>query len=511
MVQNVEMSGSSSIKWYKYRYVLVAGLLLNVLLVNYFFFDSSVTKSSAFGHSFVDHGPDLPATTTPARLSSTSISPPSRSPSSVHEPSSPSVSVVKPVASVVPPPPPNVSPPPTDVSLFNLHDLDVYGAYVGWPLERVCNETKYQPGLVFVCDINSGGVGNIRSFILTCIRYAIEAGATGIKLPHIQQRSEDNLAELFTSSAQPFDYFFDEEHFRSALGMHCPRLAIYNTTDDIPNSQNKTEITEFFPKDLNNDDGGDGRGRNRHLDMYRMRFDKWLSETNRAPKEEMPVTIQFRWAVFFEWPAYRDGPEFAATFGDLLRIRKDIAELAVVTLVEMARFVGSDPYAEEPPTLKAPYLGVHLRSESDALDFWPNFDTQTSGYLEVANNTGLKHVYLACGNATESQRFAQKASHQLQLKVTSKLDLLKGDDLEKLQALTWDQQALVDYLVLSKSTHFTGVSFSSFAMNIAIKRHIMTGGLNMRPWKSPGDVYSTLVGRFESWWGEWLFMLESVW
>jgi hypothetical protein len=80
------------------------------------------------------------------------------------------------------------------------------------------------------------------------------------------------------------------------------------------------------------------------------------------------VTIRFKWATFFEWPIYRDGPEFAATFGDILRVRKDIADLAIATLIEMSRFVGFDPYAEV-PTLEAPYLGVHLRSESDALSF----------------------------------------------------------------------------------------------------------------------------------------------
>jgi hypothetical protein len=94
--------------------------------------------------------------------------------------------------------------------------------------------------------------------------------------------------------------------------------------------------------------------------------------------------------------------------------------------------------------------------------------------------------------------------------VTSKLDLLKGYDLKQLKELSWHQQALVDFLVLTKSTHFTGCSFSSFAMNIVFKRHLMTGGIKTRQWQSPGDAYSTLVGRFESWWGDWMFMYECM-
>jgi hypothetical protein len=147
-------------------------------------------------------------------------------------------------------------------------------------------------------------------------------------------------------------------------------------------------------------------------------------------------------------------------------MRKDIADLAAVALTEISIFADFDPSVEEVPTLKAPYLGVHLRSESDALDFWLDFHSQTSGYLEAANNTNLKHAYLACGNATESHRFAEEAWSQLHLSVASKLDLLKGDDLKRFQALSWDQQALIDFLVLSKSTHFTGCSFSSFTMNM---------------------------------------------
>lgn len=39
----------------------------------------------------------------------------------------------------------------------------------------------------------------------------------------------------------------------------------------------------------------------------------------------------------------------------------------------------------------------------------------------------------------------------------------------------------------------------------------MTGGIRIRQWKSPGDVYSTLVGRFDNWFGDWMFMYECMW
>lgn len=404
-----------------------------------------------------------------------------------------------------------IAPPPTP-ALLSINDYDFNGQYIGWPLERVCNETRFQPGLVYICDNNSGGIGNIRNFILTCIRYAIDAGASGMVLPRIQRRSESDLANIFTTSLQPFDYFFDEEHFRTAMSTHCPQISIYGEIAELPNEKKKKELKEFYPKELNIDtDGCDGRGVNRHLDLFRPNHDKWLNKTvGHMPSVEQPVTVRFKWATFFEWPIFRDGPEFAATFGDLLRIRKDVQELAALTLVEMSKFVGIEPDIKR-QKFTAPFLGAHLRTESDALGFWPNFEEQTDGYIKAAKQRGLKHAYLACGNNSEVDHFGKKANQTMGLNVTSKTNLLKGQDLQRLTNLSWDQQALVDFLVLQKATHFTGCSFSSFTMNIAFKRHLMTGGIMTRQWKSPGDDFSTMIGRWVSWYGDWVFMYECMW
>jgi hypothetical protein len=491
------INGVWRIKWWKYRYVLIAALIVNLFLINHFF-DQTDTNLNPFRGSEVKPAP-------PTSSDTLSTSPSDVATSTTSEPvpsSTTSLAISEPAkgsALSAPVPPP---------SIFNIHDYNFDGEYIGWPLERVCNETTWTPGLTFVCDNNSGGIGNIRNFILTCVRYAIDGGASQIILPKIQRRSEEDLANIFTTGFQPFDYFFDEEHFRNSIGTSCPQMTIYNTPDDIPNADVRLKVGEFYPKDLGDNDGCDGRGVNRHLDMFRPIFDNWLNTTRYTPNATHPVTIRFKWATFFEWPIYRDGPEFAATFGDILRLRKDVQALAAKALNEMSTFVGVAPNGK---TLEAPYLGVHLRTESDALGFWPNFEEQSQGYLAQADVRGLKHAYLACGNATEGKRFADIAWEKSKLNVTTKLDLLKGEDLQQLTELSWDQQALVDFLILSKSTHFTGCSFSSFTMNIAFKRHLMTGGIQTRPWKSPGDDYSTLVGRFNSWFGDWMFMYECMW
>ncbi|KAK7907969.1 hypothetical protein PG985_015272 [Apiospora marii] len=93
------------------------------------------------------------------------------------------------------------------------------GPFVAWPFKRVCDEQTAAaaaaavPGLVFLCDNNWGGPANIRNYILTCIRYAIEAGASVPVMPRIAMRSPTNLAGL-RSRFQPFGYMFDEARRR---------------------------------------------------------------------------------------------------------------------------------------------------------------------------------------------------------------------------------------------------------------------------------------------------------
>jgi hypothetical protein len=135
--------GVLRIKWYKYRYALVAALLANIL-TNYFFFNTSVSTLTRFGEAPIDHTVDvwnpkiapLPPSGAPA---------PQSSPAKAGKISKLSETLaVKPAAQLIPNPPP-------PASTFNLQDYDYNGKYIGWPLERVCNETKCQPELIFIC------------------------------------------------------------------------------------------------------------------------------------------------------------------------------------------------------------------------------------------------------------------------------------------------------------------------------------------------------------------------
>ncbi|CAN8096332.1 unnamed protein product [Discula destructiva] len=420
--------------------------------------------------------------------------------------------------------------------------------FISWPLARLCTETTtWTPGLVFLCDNNSGGIGNIRNFILTCLRYAIAAGAMGMTMPTIQTRSEERLTDLFVGQKVPFSYFFDEEHFRRSMGEACPRVTIYDALEDIPGFARDKEKEEeeeardrkggggpgrlpwemITPNNFGMRGGCDQRDLNRHADLFGQRFHEWL----RKRQEELGLSlgdvvtdhqqhpyqklIRFNWGVQWTFPVYRDGPEFVATFGGLLRFRADILALAMDTagvLEQLAGRAGSS------------FIGMHLRTESDALSGWPSFEEQSVAYLSRAAATatmmGTKpwFAYLATGNATEAARFASRASKEAGLTVVTKHDLLAGAQhgelRRRLDGLSWDQQALVDFVVLLRAEYFLGVSPSSFGMNVALKRHLKREGLYTRPWRvgvDEGDGRSWLVGRYDGYWEDWLFMYESLW
>ncbi|KAI1452656.1 hypothetical protein F4805DRAFT_446738 [Annulohypoxylon moriforme] len=420
-----------------------------------------------------------------------------------------------------------------DKSQNHNNDVDLSTArapFIAWPLRRVCAESTYVPGLTFVCDNNSGGPGNIRNYILTCIRYAVDAGATGLVLPRIRARSASNLDNLFRET-QPFGYMFDEAHFRHAMADACPRITIYAEVEDVPGARQKAHqegrsidriVERITPKHFGGSRAGcDKRDPNRYTDQFGAAFRDWVrssaDERGWAPINDVdnPRLIRFSWGVLWDWPVYRDGQEFAAMFGGLLKIRDDILDIAD-TLVTLMRVIATSTKGTETVAGNS-FLGVHLRSEADALSQWPSYDNQTKSYLREAASQGYQGrvAYLASGNQTEAEKFGDEALATLQLRVRSKYDLLEnnGKILEKLNKLSWDQQALVDFAVLLDCDYFVGVSPSSFSINVALKRHLMEEGLYTRPWKvgGQGDGRSWLVGRFDRYWEDWLFMFDGMW
>ncbi|ETS87196.1 hypothetical protein PFICI_01024 [Pestalotiopsis fici W106-1] len=401
--------------------------------------------------------------------------------------------------------------------------------FIAFPLARVCAEASPAvPGLVFLCDNNSGGPGNIRNYILTCVRYAVEAGATALVMPRIRARSAVDLSNIHLGHRE-FGYLFDEAHFRAALAAACPCLALWDRLEDVPHVLAKVEreglydvekmVERVTPRQqFGRRAGCDQRDLNRHTDRFGQRFRDWLeasaAERGLAPlTHESPRLIRLNWGVLWDWEVLRDGPEFVGTFGSLLRFRADLIELAGAVVAALRREALAVSALQG--GRNDSFLGVHLRTEEDALKEWPSFDMQAEGYMSEAIRQGYRGglAYLASGSETESHKFKDRARSAAQIDVRTKFHLLQGLDLMKLKELTWDQQAVIDFIVLLAADYFVGVSPSSFSINVALKRHLRTGGLYARPWKvgGSGDGLSHLVGAYTRYWDDWLFMYDGMW
>jgi hypothetical protein len=338
-------------------------------------------------------------------------------------------------------------------------------------IERYCNTTEWRPNLVLNLDNANGGIGNVRIMILDFLFQAIEAGAS-IMLPGMVSRSQTDIVNLHGSRV-PFDHFFDEAWFLSAMSSACPQMKIYKPDPDKPLGD-AIGGYHFQSRRLDQDPKNTRTASLKHLD-------DWLASQKPSdnPSDSTSLTIVNVGCGLWEVDTRSLPPSFRRSFPQLLRFNPPIRRLAALTVQNLALAYPSiylDP--RDPVPWKA-FHGSHLRTEADALAAgWigedapnSNFSSQTDAYISHALAHKLQVMYVASGNASELERFAAKAAaHHPPLTVTTKLSLLPPPALEELHALTWDQQALVDYQVLARSSAFAGFVRSSFSFGLVVAR-----------------------------------------
>jgi hypothetical protein len=174
-------------------------------------------------------------------------------------------------------------------------------------------------------------------------------------------------------------------------------------------------------------------------------------------------------------PVCNDSTAFVTNIGRVLEIRSDARLLAGHAISSMStRF--KFPLATKPGVIENAFVGVHLRTEVDAVNVgYLSFEQQAAAYIEYINSTSLRVVYAASGNITSLELFAKAASAlSPPAQVLTKWDLLSEEDVAVLNSSTWDQQALVDYLILERSSKFAGLSESSFSWGLAYKRQLFS-------------------------------------
>ncbi|KAF7859508.1 uncharacterized protein EAF02_010956 [Botrytis sinoallii] len=341
-------------------------------------------------------------------------------------------------------------------------------------LRALCEKTEWNPAkVIFTCDNSIDGVGDIRNSILNCVRYAISAGA-GLVIPRIILRNPDDISQIRTGERVSIAYMFDYFHFVESLRYSCPQMVIYPYIDDVPNSNEGRGPITLLPESLFS--SPIPKTGLELPENWRELFEGWLDgyyqfATNQTMN--MPVTVELG-RSYLQYPIYSDGEEFALSFGGILKFRKNLRILATTVLQNMLSTYNVSGDLSQ-PFLPDTFFGAHLRTEIDTTKSWPaedwfyqRYEFQSIQYLKKLASTNLTLVYVASGNETETAQFSRDAAAY---HVTTKWMLLDAKDRELLSKLSWDQQAIVDFLVLTKSSKFVGIDHSSFTWNIALQRH----------------------------------------
>jgi hypothetical protein len=395
--------------------------------------------------------------------------------------------------------PSTTSPPHNADDIFDHPPLDSPA------LRDVCSATEWNPSVIFTCTKSGGGVGNVRNSILACLRFAISAGAQ-LVLPEILVRNNDDISEIWTNTTTGLDYMFDVEHFIESLRLSCPGLVILPSADMIPTNAMAIE-GGLAPETL----GPAPRPRTgmAHPELWRGRFDEWLdakrANLSVSASAERPSVVALG-RSYLVYPIHSDGEELARSFGQILKFRHDTRRLA--TTVFNALISNHNlPYPDLAVLPPNAYIGAHLRTEKDATKGWPPGDwvysryaTQAGCYINQTLDSGLSVMYVASGDLAEIQKLASDAAaHNITI-TTKSLLLADTPALGELEKLAWDQQALVDFLVLTRASDFAGVAHSSFAWNIALLRHVAArrrGGAFVKGYGIMYDELSIVYGSNE--------------
>lgn len=374
---------------------------------------------------------------------------------------------------------------PAAASLFIEHaqEIEFPTPFNATPIQEICaryEPVSFRPGLVFTCEGQHGGIGMLRNQILKCMRHAINAGAA-LVIPSINLRNPKDLADIETNNEVPLSYLMDPDVFVARLSQGCPKMRIYDRPEAFPHWDRRVDV-ELVGNQFEPNHPPEGL---QHPREWRDRFDDYLAhQQNVTYSYTAPVHVKLEQS-FLEYPVHDDGDAFVYEFGKILSFREDTRVLAAKVLWALQhRFrLAIDPNQAITP---GQYYGAHLRLEADAVWAWPpdewrfsRMEDQFQAQLDnLARFPGMRVVYVASGNQTVVDLFRARVNADANLtgpvSVVTKYDLLRGPDREKLKSLTFDQQALVDFLMMFKASAFMGVAHSSFPWNVALRRHEMS-------------------------------------
>jgi hypothetical protein len=313
------------------------------------------------------------------------------------------------------------------------------------------------------------------SSILCRIVYSTKAESPclgSFLLPDIVRRNPDNIADFRTQTYVPFSYLFDQEHFLQTLKQHCPRLRVFRTVQEM-----KIRFAARLPLHLDPLDlptvATSGGETMTNPDVFRPEFEKWINRTLQEPHRGLPLNIHLGKKTIWTWPTAHDPPEFVRNFGRLIRFNPDVRRLAGVAVYNLKTKFKLPPSFQPINGLDygtTAFVGAHVRAEKDAKEylFLHSYDLQLACYKSLLAQVDFSTVvYVATGEQQVRDKFAKDIEPY---RTTSKQELLDGNDLLLMSSLSWDQQALIDMLILERASYFMGTRDSTFSWTLAMHR-----------------------------------------
>jgi hypothetical protein len=316
----------------------------------------------------------------------------------------------------------------------------------------------------------------------------------GYVMPRMFHRDPCDVKVTHTGNLRDFSYLFDRAYFKSSLKAPCPMMTIYDDFSELEQYSWAADAVHLTPNSLDEIVHDYWLA---HPYEWRSKFDSWLESEVGRPSAEEPVLITLDHA-FLLWPILSDPPALVRTFGHVLRPPPRIRRLAarIIYALSATYDIAINPKVG---ITTSSYFGMHLRTAADAATVgWVGYGQQASGALTAASAANFSLIYAASGDPEHMAQLSKEARDQYGIVRTAKSELLHGEDLEELTAMSWDQQALVDYEMLLKSSFFAGLQSSSFSYSIAVKRHSALMSQEVGEWWKDED----LDPEQRPWWSE---------
>ncbi|CAN8103512.1 unnamed protein product [Discula destructiva] len=338
-------------------------------------------------------------------------------------------------------------------------------------LRQLCDKTEWKEGLVLQCYSAAGdtglsirgGLNNARNRVTTCLRLAIDAGASTMVIPSVTMRNPDNLTDTNDGTACS-SIWFDAQHTVDTMRENCPQMTLnVCPKDDVAADPDGDAAVEVI----------------RDEEMYHMALDnapfkgsfrRGIEETMRRQSHQGNITVIQYGDTYCGWDFRKSGElEPSPIHRELFQTLRHAPNLCNI----------SDQIRGKPELDDGAYFGVHLRGGQDWPSDWGSSHDQLTLHASeigrvhrtVPKGDSIRAIYASSDDPALVESFREMML-PLGFQVYNKFDLLADRPalLEEEAGLDFDAKGAVEYEVLVNARVFLGTAMSSMSWTIAYER-----------------------------------------